>query len=463
MDVLEAKPKSAEEASRSIRVYLIELLEKIRQKSRIPGIAITVSIQGIRCEAAIGELAEGGVEPMSVDARFQIGCITKPMVAMVAAEFVADGRLDPDARISRYIPELADIDVTRELSVWHLLSHTSGVQGLNINDPAVAYSYNWDKFLAHLRGTRRLFTPGSVFSYDHSEYALVGEIVERISGCKIGELLRTHIVEPLGLTTGTVRGDQQLVDRCVVDHTPDSSAGTFRKLKPIPFGAFWRASLSDLTMSLSDILRIAEAIPGISRSTAGRPTPEAMELVQKQVLQLPAMFGSARAEQLPASFGLGCAAYRGSLLGHNGSARGQTCGFRFDPRAGFALAVGLNSWQPYLRDKIINHVMGVLRGQSIPPAPRAQLELPVDDLPGTYYGPGAVEARVVQSGAGGLSCSVTAPGQPQPLVVDMRADEKFGLVVSSDTQHHSLAFFREPESGIHGLMFGMTALRKGAQ
>lgn len=438
------------------------LLMTVRAETGIPGISIALSIGGQRLFASVGSIAIDNDTPLSIDARFQLGCITKLLTCMIASSLIDEGKLDKEAVIGQYLPELADTDKGMQIAIWQLMSHTSGYQGLNISDPAIGYYYTWPKFIEFLKTTPQLFKPGSVFSYEHSEHVLLGEIIQRVTGVPLSEFLWQRIFKPLGLNVGNIREDQKRPQINVIDHSFDPTSKTFAKLKPIPFGKFWGASLSDMTMTLMDQVRLAEAIAGFAptdSATAHLPSRRAMEFVQKQVLKLPPMAGSERPEQMPAAFGVGCAAYRGWLLGHNGSARGQTCGLRFDPRLNVALAVGINSWQPFLRDRIINHVFSALRGQSLPIAQPEPLPFEPAQLVGDYIGPQGVSLRVSRQGDD-IVCHLVNTAATQPLEVAMTVNQQGHLMIKSDMQHHSIGFFKNPDNDLPCAMWGLLSLSK---
>jgi CubicO group peptidase (beta-lactamase class C family) len=432
-------------------------LDSVRKETGVLGICLGLELAGQNLTVSSGTLAIDSAFPMNPDARFQLGCITKLMTAMVTAEMIASGKIDPDHPIGKYLEELKGTERGRDIAIWHLLSHTSGYRGLNLADPGVAYYYSWPKFLSFFQTTPQLFKPGSTFSYEHSEYVILGEILERISGQKISDLYNRIIFKPLNINAGSIKSDFHEKDMSVADHIINQPELKYNKIKAIPYGSFWRASLSELTMGVQDLLKIASAICGINAVSNGL-SEKAITFVQKQVIKLPQTHGSARHEQLPGAFGVGCAAYRGWLLGHNGSARGQTCGLRFDPRNKIALVIGMNAWQPFLRDSIINHIFGSLRGEPIPSSPEEPFNLPLNDLVGTYIGPQDQEI-VVTSEGDQIHCSLDSPNGAS-LTISMKKDENNILRVCSETMHYSLGFFKEPDSGAQGIMLGLTAFRK---
>ncbi len=457
MEATAQEPITPESAINILQDRLQKFLTTIKEQTGIPGISLALNLGSQKITANVGTISINSDIPMTENTHFQLGCISKLLTAMVAAELITAGKLDPDDPIEKYLEELHGTERGRDIQIWHLLSHTSGYRGLNIMDPSVSYFYTWDKFLEYFKTAQQLFKPGTVFSYEHSEYAMLGEIIKRITGNDILDLYNEMIIKPLKLTTGSIRIDQRGNEPYAVDHKFNPETMKFEPLRPVPFSSFWNASLNSLTMNTQDLLTISSTICGIIKPPIGI-SEKAMEFVKKQVIKIPPTYGSLKHEQLPVAFGVGCAFYRGWLMGHNGSARGQTCGLRFAPRGNIALVIGINTWIPFVRDSIINSIFGMLRGQPIPPAPEIPFETSFDDLVGSYVGPQGQEI-VVTCEDDQIICIYQLKDLP-PLNILMQKDDKNVLRVTSDTQHHSIGFFHEPESGVYGLMLGTIAFRK---
>ena len=446
-----------DKALEGLRQCMQALVSKIVEDTGIPGISLSINICGYRISANVGTTAGVGSAEMSEDAHFQMGCISKLLTALVVAELIEAGKCDPDDPIEKYLVELRGTERGKKLAIWHLLSHTSGYSGLNLSDPRAAYYYSWSDCVEFLRTTPQLFESGFVFSYEHTEYAILSEIVSRITGADIHDLYEEMIFRPLGIKTGRVKVGDRGNEIYASDHLFKRDTMKFEKARSVPFGDFWNGSLSGITMSMSDLLRVTETLCGISKAPTAM-SEKAIRFTHKQVVKLPRTYGSARHEQIPGSFGAGCAFYRGRLLGHNGSARGQTCGMRFDPHNAIALVIGMNAWQPFFRDSLISGIFGILRGKAAPPFPEEPFESSLDDLAGIYIGPQGCAVVAVREGED-LICELRDRDK-SALKILLRRDDKGILRVLSDTQHHSLGFFNTPDTGAGALMLGMTAFRK---
>jgi CubicO group peptidase (beta-lactamase class C family) len=122
---------------------------------------------------------------------------TKTMTALAALALVDRGELDLDATVARYGPEFAAQGKAR-IKVRHLLSHTSGVSGweqpITLDDV-----YDWDKSTALLATQASWWEPGTASGYHMLTYGhLIGEVIRRITGMRLGEFFAAHLAGPLG-------------------------------------------------------------------------------------------------------------------------------------------------------------------------------------------------------------------------------------------------------------------------
>ncbi len=428
-----------------------ELVEGVVSAGAAPGAAIALKVGGRQTFAAAGSAHATQTTPLTLDSRFQLGCITKVLTSLLALELAEEGRLDLDCPIGTFIDELRDTFVGRSVCCRHLLSHTSGYRGVNIADPTVRYYFSWRKFVELLTPGSQLFAPGTVFNYEHTECVLLGEIIERIARCDITTLFRTVIMEPLGIATGRVGGDHEAASSQVPDHALDPSSNRYRPLRAPPSSKFWRASLSDLTMSVGDLLRLGEAIAGLDFHTPF--SRNSIEALQRAQIALPASIGPAQHERIPGAFGHGLAHYDGGLLGHNGSARGQTCALRIAGASNAVMVVAMNAWRPYARDLLVRKIFAA-------DADDRSAACVIGNLPdwvGRYLG--AFDSLVdVSCDGSNLSCFVRSGGsQPQELRIDVSCAPSGPIEVRSAASHVTVAFFEEPRSHARNLMVGLNA------
>ena len=148
--------------------------------------------------------------PMSPDDRVQVGSVAKTLVATGVLALVTRGRVDLDAPVARYLPNVL-IDNRWEpespLRVRHLLDHTGGLDDARMwqvfslrADPDAPLRDG----LTHPGGTLRLrHRPGERFSYSNTGYLLLGMLIETVTGTRYERWLDAELLAPLGMTRST--------------------------------------------------------------------------------------------------------------------------------------------------------------------------------------------------------------------------------------------------------------------
>jgi CubicO group peptidase (beta-lactamase class C family) len=121
---------------------------------------------------------------------------TKAMTSLAALVLVDRGELDLDTTVARYWPEFAARG-KEGIKVRQLLSHTSGVSGwdqpITLDD-----LYDWDRSTALLAAQAPWWEPGTASGYHMLTYGhLIGEVIRRITGRRLGEFFAAHIAGPL--------------------------------------------------------------------------------------------------------------------------------------------------------------------------------------------------------------------------------------------------------------------------
>src|SRR3954454_8233127 len=140
---------------------------------------------------------EARTVPWAEDTITCVFSTTKTMAALAALVLVDRGELDLDAPVARYWPQFA-ANGKAGIKVRHLLSHTSGVSGweqpITLED-----LYDWDNSTALLAAQAPWWEPGTASGYHALTYGhLIGEVIRRITGQRLGEFFAAHIAGPLG-------------------------------------------------------------------------------------------------------------------------------------------------------------------------------------------------------------------------------------------------------------------------
>ena len=135
--------------------------------------------------------------PWERDTITNVWSSTKTMMALSALVLVDRGELDVHQKVAHYWPEFA-ANGKQGIEVRHLLSHTSGVSGWD--QPVTTEDiYDWETSTAKLAAQAPWWEPGTVSGYHAlNQGHLVGEVIRRITGLKLGQFFAEEIAGPLG-------------------------------------------------------------------------------------------------------------------------------------------------------------------------------------------------------------------------------------------------------------------------
>jgi CubicO group peptidase (beta-lactamase class C family) len=143
-----------------------------------------------------GAADRAGTRAWQRDTLINVYSTTKGLVATLAAMLVEDGALDYDAPVARWWPEYGAAG-KEATTVAQLLSHQAGLTGFD-GLSTMADLYDWDHACARLAAQAPCWPPGTTTSYHALTWGfLVGELLRRVSGRRVGALLQARISQPL--------------------------------------------------------------------------------------------------------------------------------------------------------------------------------------------------------------------------------------------------------------------------
>lgn len=172
-------------------------------KLNIPGASIAI-VRGDRVVFAkgvgIADVETG--EAVRPDMVFRLGSTTKMFTATALVGLAVEGKIDLNAPIGKYIPNLPP--KLSQITANQLLSHTAG-----IHDEAPMYGSHDESALGngiHAWTDDWLFaSPGKIFSYSNPGYWLAGYLVETLSGMPYADAEDVRIFRPLGMQHSSFR------------------------------------------------------------------------------------------------------------------------------------------------------------------------------------------------------------------------------------------------------------------
>lgn len=179
--------------------------------------------------------------PNTPQTKFRLASITKGFTAMAVMMLREKGQLNLQDSVCKYLP---DCPATwKPITLRHLLSHTSGIPDYTSLPGfmrTISLRLTNDELTASFMDKPLLFAPGETFSYSNSNYILLGQIIEKLSGQSYGSFIRENIFAPLrmmnsgyddnstilkGRAVGYLKQGDVLINARYMDMTNAYSAG----------------------------------------------------------------------------------------------------------------------------------------------------------------------------------------------------------------------------------------------
>jgi CubicO group peptidase (beta-lactamase class C family) len=144
----------------------------------------------------------GGV-PATPDMHFRNGAIAFAYLATLLMQFVDERRVTLDDTVDHWMPDLPE---AHTVTLKMLANQTTGYPDFE-TDPAWLAAFNADPFhlwtfeerLRYAFGRPMQFPPGTNWSYAHTNFMILGELLARIGGKPLDVLVREKVLDPMGL------------------------------------------------------------------------------------------------------------------------------------------------------------------------------------------------------------------------------------------------------------------------
>lgn len=366
-------------------------LSELAQRHKVPGAQLGIIRLGEHqddlVEAVTGVLNVDTGAEVSSDSIFQIGSISKVWTATVAMQLVDEGKLSLDAPVQEVLTELdlSDPEVTKKVTLRHLLTHTSGIDGDIFTDTGRGDDC-LSKYVELLGDAAQNHPLGLTWSYCNSGFSMIGLMIERVTGQTWDAAIRERLFTPLGLKRTVTLPEEVLLHGAAVGHVGEGDEPA--KVAPVSFLPRSVGPAGLITSTVGEVLAFARMhlLGGVTPDGTRVLQPETAALMQEQHAELPDK------DTLGDSWGLGWIRFGWSghrLFGHDGNTIGQSAFLRVLPEQNVAVALltnGGNTRDLYqdLYREIFEEVAGIEMQQPLAP-PAEPVEVDITPWLGTYH------------------------------------------------------------------------------
>ncbi|CAN5777936.1 hypothetical protein BH11PSE3_BH11PSE3_09950 [soil metagenome] len=346
--------------------------------------------------------------PISPKTRFRIASVSKQFTVTVALMLAAEGKLDLAAPPHKYLPELKPLPVTLDQMMRNASGLPDFLELLRLGGHGLDRPVRPEELFAACRRNSHLnFAPGSRFLYSNSNFLLLGLIIERLTGQKLGDAMAERIFTPLGMTSTMLAAEiDTVIPNLATGYLGDDKTGFRRAAHAYPQGGE-----GGLTSSVEDLLIWSRHFDN----------PVLGETLPKQLIALAPLTGG-HANHYRRGVGVG--EMRGlETVGHGGLWPGFRTEFLRVPATGLTVVViaNLASIDPWRLAHAI--AADALEGDKrMKPVPAAITEAEIAPIAGTWFN--SAEPSLFDLAWKNGEATATQNGAPFALA--RRADGWFG-------------------------------------
>jgi beta-lactamase class C len=335
--------------------FIVEYDSSLTQaftESEIPGLAVAIVQEGkIVYMKGFGRRRVGEEGQIDVNSVFRISSLSKGFASVLAGILVKQGLLHWDDRVENLLPGFAlkDSTNTRDLTVRHVLGHTSGLTS-HTYDNLIEANVRFEEITRKLREAPVLYPVGKYYTYQNVVYGLIGPIIKTVTGNDYDVELSRRLLTPLGMHQTSVGREGLLHSRnFAFPHirkkgkwTPYPIKEAYYQVQP---AAGINASVHDMALWLCAL-------------TGGKPDivpPDVIDQVTRPQVETPREIRRfhLRGQVQSAYYGMGwrifdCGGH--TVIFHGGGVKGYLAQLAFLPKERMGVVVLQNSWahSPFL-------------------------------------------------------------------------------------------------------------------
>jgi CubicO group peptidase (beta-lactamase class C family) len=392
---------------------------------------------------------------------FQIGSITKTMTGMAAMCLVETGKLALSARVQTYLPEfrVKDEIASSGVTVFNLLTHTNGWVGdfhieTGSGDDALA------RYVVEMANLEQLAPLGEVWTYSNSGFALLGRVMEPVTGETYEHLMQRLILDPLGMDRSTFYAGDVMTARFAVGHNVEDEHAVVAHPWPLP-----RAinPAGGVICDIHDLMKYADMVLNRGVAVDGKTVvqPETLEEMLQPQIKVSNGFHTGLSWGIIDQYGM-------KTIFHTGGTVGQSSLLFIIPEIDFAFGMLTNSsaggtitWG--IGDWVLQNIVGLVKPQQTKHSPVSDDSPPnIDQYIGVYQRPfarveiGKIGERlvgIITNLQGFPSQDIPPEVSPPPMTLEALSEDSL-MVCDGPQKGSTWEVLRTHEGKVHWLRIG---------
>jgi CubicO group peptidase (beta-lactamase class C family) len=230
------------------------IMASFAERSNVPGIAYGIIVDGKVVHIGTAGLRNVATrEPVDTSTVFRIASMSKSFAALSILKLRDEGKLSLEDPAEKYVPELKQLRYpttdSPRITVRHLLSHSAGFPEDNPWGDQQLSRTDAEMSRMMRSGIPFSTSPGTNYEYSNFGFAILGRIVQNVSGMPYARYLQQQILRPLGMTSTTLEVKQVPANRLA--HGYRRQDGQWLEEPQLPDGAF--GPMGGMLTSVADL------------------------------------------------------------------------------------------------------------------------------------------------------------------------------------------------------------------
>ncbi|MBA3271149.1 MAG: beta-lactamase family protein [Acidobacteria bacterium] len=255
---------------------------KLREHG-VPGAVVGIIDNGAISIRGVGVTNIEDPLPVTEHTVFPIASISKTFAATAMMRLVEQGKIELRAPVRKYLPDfrVRDEGVSRDVTIWHLLTHSAGWEGqVSAPDRGEETLRN---FVSSITDLMQVAPPEAAWSYNNAGFSIAGRVIEAVTGMSVNRAMRELVFQPLGLEhAGTTAGDF-ITNRFAAGHATRDLIPTLIR----PFSPATSVTAGGVGLCMADLLAYARFHLGDGTNARGERILARASIELLQTPQLP--------------------------------------------------------------------------------------------------------------------------------------------------------------------------------
>jgi CubicO group peptidase (beta-lactamase class C family) len=314
---------------------LASLAEAKMKEFGVPGVALGILQDGVVSIRGLGVTNVEDPLPVTAHTVFPIASISKTFAATAMMRLVEQGKVDLHAPVRTYLPDfrVRDEAVSRDVTVWHLLTHLGGWEG-QVSGPDRG-TETLKNFVGSIGDLMQVAPPGAAWSYNNAGFSIAGRVIESVTGTSINRAIRDLVFQPLGLEHAGTTAGEFIVQRFAAGHFTRNGVTTLQR----PFAPSSSVTAGGVGLCITDLLTYARFHLGDGTAANGQ------RVLKRESLEL---MRTTQAHKQGTDDDIGIAWHLRTVGGlrtasHGGTLAGHILLLELVPERNFAIAILTNS------------------------------------------------------------------------------------------------------------------------